>query len=96
MKVPRAALFPCALSLALLLGSCALPRSARTEKLPVAMPAEFSVKGEAPPADRWWETFDDADLNALMERALAGNLDLQLWWARLDKARASARHYAGR
>jgi NodT family efflux transporter outer membrane factor (OMF) lipoprotein len=55
------------------------------------MPASFStppVEGEHP--DKWWRTFDDPELNVLAARALAGNFDLRMAWARLRQARALA------
>jgi len=57
---------------------------------PVTIPEAFSAAGTAPLPQRWWETFGDARLNALVDRALAGNLTLRAAWARLDQARAVA------
>jgi NodT family efflux transporter outer membrane factor (OMF) lipoprotein len=39
---------------------------------------------------RWWETFNDNQLNTLVETALANNYSLQQSWARLKQARALA------
>ncbi|MEJ2158693.1 MAG: TolC family protein [Desulfobacteraceae bacterium] len=39
---------------------------------------------------RWWETFDDDQLNELVEEALAANHSLQQNWARLKQSRALA------
>lgn len=39
---------------------------------------------------RWWETFNDNQLNALVETALENNYTLQQSWARLKQARALA------
>src|SRR5258708_935272 len=36
----------------------------------------------------WWRTFDDPQLDSLVERATATNLDLQLAQARIRQARA--------
>jgi NodT family efflux transporter outer membrane factor (OMF) lipoprotein len=58
---------------------------------PVRLPDRFSTGGEAATPDRWWTTFGDAALDALVDRALAGNLDLRAAWDRLDQAEASAR-----
>ncbi len=38
---------------------------------------------------QWWTTFDDAQLSSLIERAVAGNLDLKDAWARIRQARAN-------
>ncbi len=45
----------------------------------------------APALDRWWDGFGDAELTALVDRALAQNLDLAQADARLVQARAQAR-----
>lgn len=55
------------------------------------LPEAFSNK--APTSDifqRWWETFDDDQLNMLVEEALSANYSLQQNWARLKQARALA------
>lgn len=39
---------------------------------------------------RWWESFNDPQLNALVEEALQNNLTLKQSWARLKQAQASA------
>lgn len=39
----------------------------------------------------WWKSFGDAQLNHLMDRALAGNLDIKIAMARIDQARAERR-----
>jgi NodT family efflux transporter outer membrane factor (OMF) lipoprotein len=38
--------------------------------------------------ERWWETFNDAQLSALTRRVMADNLDLQLAASRLQQSRA--------
>lgn len=57
----------------------------------VRTPERFSASGKGPMPARWWTGFEDADLNALIEQALAGNLNLQSTWDRLEQARAAAR-----
>jgi NodT family efflux transporter outer membrane factor (OMF) lipoprotein len=55
------------------------------------LPEAFSNK--APTSDisqRWWETFDDDQLNMLVEEALSANYSLRQNWARLKQARALA------
>ncbi|HEY8219246.1 MAG TPA: efflux transporter outer membrane subunit [Methylobacter sp.] len=39
----------------------------------------------------WWKSFDDVRLNSLMDKALAGNLDVKIALARIDQARAERR-----
>ena len=47
----------------------------------------------APPAlDSWWTGFNDPELVKIMERVLAQNLDLAASAARVEQARAAARH----
>ena len=63
-----------------------------------ALPADWYNRGEvaarteAPP--RWWTAFEDAELDALAERALAGNLTLAQAAQRLKAARALSRSSA--
>lgn len=51
------------------------------------MPAPSQAQAE-PLEQRWWESFHDAKLTALIERATQGNLDLQIASARLLQSRA--------
>ncbi|MBF3131836.1 TolC family protein, partial [Pseudomonas aeruginosa] len=39
----------------------------------------------------WWRGFDEPDLESLIQRALAANLDIALAGARLDEAKALLR-----
>src|SRR5438045_3496478 len=43
---------------------------------------------------RWWQTFNDPELDSLVERAANANLDLRLAGARVREARA-LRRFAG-
>lgn len=38
--------------------------------------------------DRWWEIFEDPELNRLVDEALTDNFDLRIAWARLDQLAA--------
>jgi outer membrane protein TolC len=50
---------------------------------------QFSLyTGTTDPLTRWWLSFDDPNLNRLIERALDENLTLKAAWARLQQARA--------
>jgi NodT family efflux transporter outer membrane factor (OMF) lipoprotein len=51
-------------------------------------PAESSRLGPAPDLDSWWRAFNDAQLDALIQRALQQNLTLQQATLRLRGARA--------
>ena len=63
--------------------------------LPAPMPRSFIEKshdtGLLPASDRWWKAFKDENLDRLMKRALAGNLDLDQAFARLKQFEALAR-----
>ncbi len=78
------------------LASCALYRPGRPEGW-VREPSESysrSLPGSAE-ISRWWESFHDPDLNALVELALTNNFDVARAWARLDQAWATARQAGG-
>lgn len=78
----------CMLSLA----GCSIYRPKESVAPPVRAPEQFSEAGGAVPlTDRWWEDFGDGELGALIESALAGNMDLGAAWARLDQALADVR-----
>ncbi len=48
-----------------------------------------SLPAQAMPA-KWWQQFHDPQLDALMEQAMSGNLDLQMAAARVSASRAQA------
>lgn len=77
-------------SLAAGCASTAAPPRADGAVAPLQLPPAW--QGEAPPAARiagsWWRTFDDALLPALVDEALARNLDLQSAQLALQRARA--------
>jgi NodT family efflux transporter outer membrane factor (OMF) lipoprotein len=57
--------------------------------LPVAIPPAYVEPGDASPAiERWWESFADPQLNALIDEAFAANLDLDQAFARLQQTEA--------
>jgi NodT family efflux transporter outer membrane factor (OMF) lipoprotein len=76
--------------LLLLIGACApqVPRQASPVQL---QEAGFSTTGQTPLPQKWWMTFQDEQLDQLVEQALADNFSLQSAWDRLDRARATAR-----
>jgi NodT family efflux transporter outer membrane factor (OMF) lipoprotein len=87
---------------ALALAGCEVGPNYKTPNLPT--PPAFSEATTRPasrPSDpqlaavpsadelkRWWETFHDPELNSLMDRAVATNLDLQAAVERIREARA--------
>jgi NodT family efflux transporter outer membrane factor (OMF) lipoprotein len=74
--------------LAALIAGCR-PRSAPVV-VPVTVPGGFSQTGTEALPERFWRALGDPELDALVERALAGNLTLRAAWARLDQVRALA------
>jgi len=55
-------------------------------RIPHAMAPSVALINSGPDP-RWWTLFDDAELNSLIERAVAGNLDLQTAVIRITEAR---------
>jgi len=53
-------------------------------------PAYSSPSREWAPEQKWWETFNDPQLNDLIEEALGHNFSLRQSWARLRQAQALA------
>jgi len=73
------------------MSGCALYEPNRREPEKNLLPSAFTVPpNQWDPARRWWETFDDPQLTALIEEALGQNLSLQQSWARLRQAQALA------
>lgn len=57
--------------------------------LPVAIPSTYVEPGvDAPAIERWWESFADPQLNALIDAAFTANLDLNQAFARLQQTGA--------
>jgi len=76
----------------LLLSACTVGPDYRVPTAPLAAQwSKASVGTPAVPSDlaTWWRGFHDATLDKLVDRAIAGNLDLQLAQARIREARAS-------
>ncbi|MGR8929202.1 MAG: efflux transporter outer membrane subunit [Gammaproteobacteria bacterium] len=68
------------------------------QKVEPAAPAGWQAKetSQLPAADietlkTWWQGFADAELDRLMDRALAKNLDIKMALARIEQARAERR-----
>jgi NodT family efflux transporter outer membrane factor (OMF) lipoprotein len=69
---------------------CGGPRSETTLDAPIVVPLAFSMAGSESAPARFWEAFGDRELNAIVDRALGGNLDIRGAWARVDQAAAVA------
>ncbi len=78
--------FICLTATAFLLCSCQAHQPAN---MSVSVPDEFSRTGTAQ-NKRWWECFQDTQLNRFAERLLSDNPNLKQAWARLNHARALA------
>jgi NodT family efflux transporter outer membrane factor (OMF) lipoprotein len=63
-----------------------VPPAGATAPLVSVRPTAESV---APPPDDWWRLYDDAELDGLVQQALAANADLAVAEANLSVARAS-------
>lgn len=72
-----------------LLTACSQPLA--EVKMPVTLPDQFTQAGSKPLQTQWWLSLNDAQLNGLIDQALAQNLDLQIAWDRLALAQAQAR-----
>lgn len=79
----------------LLLSACTLgpnfqaPQAQLPEQWPTATEASVHSLPVAGAVDaHWWDSFADPQLSALVSRALAGNLDLQLAASRVQQSRA--------
>ncbi len=70
-------------TICLLLGAC---QTTSTAPPPLELPATDAAAADL---DRWWTSFADTALDALVDEALANNLDLQAAIARVDLARAN-------
>lgn len=75
----------------LLVASCAPFKPQERQSPEGEMPRSFSLyTAESEPEVRWWEEFNDIDLNVLVKEALSDNLTLKEIWSRLVQARALA------
>jgi len=71
--------------------SCAHTGTSKTAQPEFSLPETYSLyEGAALSPDRWWEGFGSDELNALVEKTLAGSLTLKSSLARLQQSRALA------
>ncbi|MCS7049575.1 MAG: TolC family protein, partial [Verrucomicrobiae bacterium] len=73
---------------AVVAAGCAAPKPLPQ---PVTLPAGFSATGTAVVTGQWWTVFGDAQLNQLVQQALAGNFTVRRAQARLEQAEWLAR-----
>ena len=57
-------------------------------KPPLEPPETFSSKGVAPLPDKWWQSFNDEQLDQLVQSALKKNFSIKVAWSRLQQAYA--------
>ena len=75
--------------LPLIMVSCNPFRPKERKSSEVEIPRTYSLYSSEPRGlDRWWESFEDRELDALVEEALSGNFNLKEAWARLRQAQA--------
>lgn len=77
---------------AALLSSCAIYAPKDRAALNRTVPKQFSLYAEDAPdtANRWWKSFQSAELDAFVEEALTNSPTIQQAWARLAQAEAIA------
>ena len=82
-----------AFAVSVLLAACAVGPDYRPPEtaLPEFRNADPAILDKRPFEAAWWQQFGDTTLDALIERALAGDLDLKIAAARVDEARALLR-----
>jgi len=74
-----------------LLSSCTLFRPPVRTSPAGDVPRTFALYPSGPERpERWWEEFNDEELNDLIEEALAGSFTIKEAWARLRQAKALA------
>ncbi|MDF7801913.1 efflux transporter outer membrane subunit [Pontiellaceae bacterium B1224] len=74
------------------LTSCTTLEPERENVVAAQTPGQFrETSGTAPLQTAWWEAFNSATLNRLMDEAFSGNFTLQEAAARLEQAEATAR-----
>jgi len=75
--------------LSCLLSACAV--AVRDFPAPQPLPEAFSASGDIAAPPQWWEAFDDAPLQRLIEQGLRDNPDLIAAYHRIEQAAAQAR-----
>jgi NodT family efflux transporter outer membrane factor (OMF) lipoprotein len=80
------------LPLVAILSSCAIYAPEERTNLNNGLPEQFSLYSEETPdaTNRWWTTFQSAELDGFIEEALTNSPSIQQAWARLAQAEALA------
>ncbi|MDQ7091074.1 MAG: TolC family protein [Methylococcales bacterium] len=58
---------------------------------PVSLPETFSTTGSIALTEKWWQVFNDKELDYLVDQALSNNFSLQSAYDRVEQARAIAK-----
>jgi NodT family efflux transporter outer membrane factor (OMF) lipoprotein len=58
----------------------------KTIESPVSLPDEFSATGSEVLPHKWWQSFNDPQLDKLIEQALGSNFSIRSTWDRLTQA----------
>jgi NodT family efflux transporter outer membrane factor (OMF) lipoprotein len=74
---------------ALIVWAAAATAVAWGETTPAQFRSQAAGASAEPAVQQWWSSFQDAELNSLIERALRANLDLKVAGSRLLEARAA-------
>ncbi len=62
----------------------------KTIQSEITIPAKFSNSGENPLTDKWWLSFNDTQLNKLMDEAIGSNFTIRSAWDKLTQAQQIA------
>lgn len=65
-------------------------RQPEPPSIPLEIPQRFSQSGTGVLPEKWWESFNDPMLNALVEEALGNNFTIRSAWDRLRQAEEAA------
>lgn len=78
----------------ILIGLCLVPGcrtpSASHPTVPFVLEDAFSAEGEDPLPNKWWQSFEDPHLSAVIEQGLEGNFGIRVAWDRLRQAEQTA------
>jgi NodT family efflux transporter outer membrane factor (OMF) lipoprotein len=70
--------------------ACQPFRPVQRPSIKTELPSAYSRAANTTPIERWWETFNDSQLNRLIDTALKNNFSIKESWARLEQAGALA------
>ncbi|MDH4202780.1 MAG: efflux transporter outer membrane subunit [Phycisphaerae bacterium] len=73
----------------LIANGCSSSRSQSVQPL-FEMPQEFSSRGTEPMPEKWWQSFNDPQLNVVIEEAMVNNFTIRSAWDRLTQAEQTA------